>query len=169
VSATATVHLNFRGDAREALAFYQSVFGGQVRAATYAQMGVPHDSDSSERAVFDRLDAGAPDADHLAFGTLVGANGVRLAAYDVFGASGGGPAGSAQPGSAARSGGLTHTESAFIVLDSETVEEARELWNGLSAGGTVIQNLAPTDWAPGYGMLADRFGVTWIFGVASAG
>jgi len=30
-----TTHLNFRGDARAALEFYQSVFGGQVVSITF--------------------------------------------------------------------------------------------------------------------------------------
>ncbi len=36
MSITTTVHLNFRGQAREALEFYQSVFGGELAVATYA-------------------------------------------------------------------------------------------------------------------------------------
>lgn len=164
---TATAHLNFCGNAREALTFYQSVFGGQVMAATYAQVGVPQDSASSERAVFTALDSSAPDADHLAFGMLAADNGLRLAAYDVFGSSGGGLAGSGLDQAAGRAGsGLTHTESSFLLLNSQTLAEATQLWEKLSANGTVIQVLAPADWAPAYGMLTDRFGVTWIFGIA---
>jgi len=169
VSITATAHLNFRGNAHEALTFYQSVFGGRVMAATYAQVGVPQDSATSERAVFTPLDSSAPDAGHLAFGMLAAENGLRLAAYDVFGASGGGLAGAGLEQGATRAGGdLTHTESSFLLLNSETLAEARQLWEKLSAGGTVIQALAPADWAPAYGMLTDRFGVTWIFGIAPA-
>ncbi len=32
-----TTHLNFRGQAREALEFYQSVFGGHLVLVTHAQ------------------------------------------------------------------------------------------------------------------------------------
>ena len=39
MSVSTVAHLNFTGDAREALAFYHSVFGGQVMIATYAQVG----------------------------------------------------------------------------------------------------------------------------------
>jgi PhnB protein len=31
-------HLNFRGEARAALSFYQSVFGGELAAVTHAQV-----------------------------------------------------------------------------------------------------------------------------------
>lgn len=168
MSMSATAHLNFRGDAREALTFYQSVFGGQVMAATYGQVGVPHDSAMSEKAVFTPVEASSPNAEHLAFGMLAADNGLRLAAYDVFGASGGGLAAAGLDQGATRAGGLTHTESSFLLLTTDTLDEARALWEKLSAGGTVIQTLAPADWAPAYGMLTDRFGVTWIFGTAPA-
>jgi PhnB protein len=43
MSITNTAHLNFRGDARQALEFYHSVFGGQLMIATYGQFGrAPH-------------------------------------------------------------------------------------------------------------------------------
>ncbi|SDU95104.1 PhnB protein [Microlunatus sagamiharensis] len=163
---TATAHLNFRGDARSALTFYQSVFGGQVMAATYGQVGVPQDSPESDHAVFVPVEASSPDADRLAFGMLAADNGLRLAAYDVFGAQGGGLAAAGLEHGSTRAGGLTHTESSFLLVNSNTLEEARALWERLSSGGTVIQALAPADWAPVYGMLTDRFGVTWIFGLA---
>jgi uncharacterized glyoxalase superfamily protein PhnB len=43
MSVTNTPHINFRGDARQALEFYHSVFGGQLMIATYGQFGVPQD------------------------------------------------------------------------------------------------------------------------------
>lgn len=169
MTVSTTAHLNFRGTAREALTFYQSVFGGQLMIATYAQVGVPQDSPNAEMAVFAPIDPTAPDAEHVAFGMVAAENGFRLAAYDVVGATGGGPAAAGLPGAATRAGdGLTHTESSFLLLNSETLDEATALWEKLSEGATVIQALAPADWAPAYGMLTDRFGVTWIFGIAPA-
>ncbi len=41
------------------------------------------------------------------------------------------------------------------------------LWERLSQGATVVQPLAPSQWAPLYGMLTDRFGVTWVLDVAA--
>ena len=169
MSVTTTPHVNFRGNAREALAFYQSVFGGQLMIATYGQVGVPQDSADSDRAVFAPVDPATADAEHVAFGMVAAENGFRLAAYDVFGATGGGPAAAELPDASTRAtGGLTHTESSFLLLNSETLLEASALWEKLSDGATVIQTLAPADWAPAYGMLTDRFGITWIFGIAPA-
>lgn len=169
MSVTTTTHLNFRGDAREALTFYQSVFGGQLMTATYGQIGVPADSAHSDRAVFTPVDPSSPDAEHLAFGMLAADSGFRLAAYDVLGAGGGGLAASDLAGTSPRAGGpRAHTESSFVLLNAETLEEATGLWDGLVDGGTVVQALAPADWAPAYGMLTDRFGVTWVLGIAPA-
>ena len=47
MSVKSTAHINFRGDARAALEFYQSVFGGQMTVVTFADAhnvyGVPDD------------------------------------------------------------------------------------------------------------------------------
>lgn len=34
-------YINFRNNAREALAFYHSVFGGELHLSTYAEGGMP--------------------------------------------------------------------------------------------------------------------------------
>jgi PhnB protein len=168
MSVTTTAHLNFRGNARQALQFYQSVFGGQLMIATYGEVGVPQDRADAQEARFTPVPAGSADADHVAFGMVASPDGFRLAAYDVFATTGGGTAGARLPDAVRRAEGLTHTESSFLLLNSETLAEATALWDKLSDGATVIQALAPADWAPAYGMLTDRFGVTWIFGVAPA-
>ena len=91
-----------------------------------------------------------------------------MAAYDVFGQTGGGIAGSSAA-TAHRADGLTHTESFFLLLNGETLEETTALWDKLADGATVIAPLTPAQSAaPAYGMLTDRYGVTWILGVTPA-
>ncbi|MBG0823050.1 VOC family protein [Planomonospora sp. ID91781] len=68
MSITTTTHLNFRGDARAALDFYQSVFGGDVVAVTYKDAGGVQDPD---------------EADWVMWGQVVAGNGFRVMAYDV--------------------------------------------------------------------------------------
>lgn len=34
-------------------------------------------------------------------------------------------------------------------------------------GATVTQPLAPSQWAPLYGRLTDRFGITWVLDIAA--
>ena len=52
MSITTTTHLNFRGDARAALTFYQSVFGGQLVVATYGDLGMPAEAPGADQVVF---------------------------------------------------------------------------------------------------------------------
>lgn len=168
MSVTSTPHINFRGDARHALEFYRSVFGGQLMTATYGEVGVPQDTPDGGPATFGPVAAGSPDADHVAFGMLAAENGFRVAAYDVFGATGGGIAGSSAA-TAHRADGLTHSESVFLLLNGDSFDETTALWDKLADGASVIATLAPAQGtAPAYGMLTDRFGVTWIFGVNPA-
>ncbi|SUA44819.1 Uncharacterised protein [Nocardia africana] len=68
MSLNAVAHLNFHGQAREALEFYQSVFGGQLTVATYSDFGMPAD---------------LPGSDHVVFGQVVADNGFQVMAYDV--------------------------------------------------------------------------------------
>ena len=43
----------------------------------------------------------------------------------------------------------------------KTSEEVTSVFNGLAEGGEVVQELAPQFWSALYGMVKDRFGVTW--------
>jgi PhnB protein len=47
-----TTHLNFRGDARQALEFYRSVFGGHAVINTYADFGMPREAPGADNIVF---------------------------------------------------------------------------------------------------------------------
>ncbi len=44
MSITTTTHLNFGGDARAALEFYRTVFGGHLTIATYGDLGMPREA-----------------------------------------------------------------------------------------------------------------------------
>lgn len=68
MSITTTTHLNFRGDARAALGFYHSVFGGNVVAVTYKDAGDVRNPD---------------EADWVMWGQVVADSGFRVMAYDV--------------------------------------------------------------------------------------
>lgn len=151
MSITTTTHLNFRGEARAALEFYGTVFGGLPTIATYGDFGMPKD---------------IPGADNVVFGQVETADGFRVMAYDIPGA-----AADAAPasGSTRRENGVTLTDQPFFVsVRGETLDEIERYWNALSADATVVEALAASAWSPGFGMLTDRFGVTWILDVAAA-
>lgn len=150
MSVNAVAHLNFHGQARVALEFYQSVFGGQPTVVTYADFGMP---------------AELPDASKVAFGQVVADNGFRVMAYDVPGVA-------AAPAQGApttrRENGTTITEEPFFLsVRGETVDEVGALWKRLADGATIIEEFGPAQWAPASGMLTDRFGITWVLDVAA--
>jgi PhnB protein len=150
MSITTTTHLNFRGDARAALEFYRSVFGGEVTIATYGDFGMPQ---------------GIPGADKVVFGQVETAEGFRVMAYDIPGQSGGS---AAAAGSTHRENGTTVTEQPFFVsVRGETLDEVEGYWLALCVGASIVEPLAASAWSPGFGMLTDSFGVTWILDVAA--
>ncbi|MFE2596438.1 VOC family protein [Streptomyces sp. NPDC059396] len=139
MSVKAVTHLNFRGDARAALAFYQSVFGGNMTVVTYKDTGNVQDPS---------------EADQVMWGQVAADSGFGVMAYDV-------------PSHLPWHQG----ENAFFVsLRGETGESAEEIttyWEKLSDGAAVLRPLGPAQWAPLYGMLKDRFGITWVVDVVS--
>ena len=136
MSVNAVTHLNFRGDAHQALTFYQSVFGGHLVEVTYKDAGNVQDP---------------AEADQVMWGQVTADNGFRVMAYDV-------PARTA----------WNRGENAFFVsLRGESTDEITACWTKLSDGATVQQPIAPAQWAPLYGMLTDRFGITWVVDVVS--
>ncbi len=152
MSLTTTTHLNFRGTARPALDFYRSVLGGDVAVTTYADLGMPAD---------------APGADGVVFGLLTTDDGLRLMAYDIPG--GAGAEAALAPGSTRRENGMTFTDQPFFQsLQASSLDEATAVWDRLVEGGTVVEPLAASAWSAGFGMLTDRFGVTWVVDVRPA-
>jgi len=132
---TITPHLNFAGEAKAALDFYQVVFGGEKVLMTYAAMG--------QAEV-----ARAPD--HIIWGQVASPDGFRIMAFDV-------------------QAGREHDRGAnafFVSLRGTSPEEVQARWLALADGGLVLQELAPSRWSPLYGMVTDRFYVTWIVDVA---
>lgn len=63
-----TTHLNFRGDARAALEFYQAVFGGELALVSYQDAHNVQDPSEAEQ---------------IMWGQVLSANGFRVMAYDV--------------------------------------------------------------------------------------
>jgi len=146
-----TTHLNFRGDARAALEFYQSIFGGHLVVNTYADFGMPADLPGSERVIF---------------GLVAAENGFRVMGYDVPGQNEGQIAGG---GSTRRENNTTITDQAlFVSIGSESLTELQGYWDLLSVDAVIVEPLAASAWSAGFGMLTDRFGVTWSISATPA-
>jgi PhnB protein len=129
-------HLNFRGQARQALAFYQTVFGGELTLVTYEQ------AKSAEQAA---------DGQDIMWGQVMSADGFHVMAYDVQTTK------KWHPG-----------ENAFyIAVRGKSVDEVTAYWDQLKENAEIQHPLQPAAWGPAYGMLKDKFDVTWILDVAA--
>jgi PhnB protein len=126
-------------------------FRGHAREA----LGFYHDVFGGDHMAITYREAGNvsdPDeADQLMWGQVVAKSGVRLMAYDV-------------PSHIAWNPGEIPF---FVSLQGDAADEIGDYWEKLAAGATIVQPLAPSNWAPLYGMLKDRFGVTWALNVAA--
>lgn len=69
MTLSVTPHLNFDGNAREALAFYGTALGAEPLVVTYGQSGAADDPAWSERVVY---------------GHVVAPNGFAVKAFDVW-------------------------------------------------------------------------------------
>ncbi|MCV7431670.1 VOC family protein [Mycolicibacterium bacteremicum] len=68
MTLSSTLHINFRGNARKALEYYHSVFGGDIILAPYGDVPAGQ---------------GPGQADQIAWGQVSAPNGFRVMAYDV--------------------------------------------------------------------------------------
>jgi PhnB protein len=136
MTVAATPHLNLRGNAREALEFYRSAFGGEVALITYADMGNPEPA----------------TADRIVWGQVTSADGFRIMAYDVY------------PHLPWDQG----QDPFFVSVRGTDAAQLQGYWDRLSEGATIRQPLQPSAWAPLYGQLTDRFGITWVMDIAPA-
>ncbi|CAL9628428.1 VOC family protein [Streptomyces sp. enrichment culture] len=91
------------------------------------------------------------EADWVVWGEVAGDNGFHIMAYDV-------PSGLPWD---------RGTDPFFVSVRGDDADEISALWQKLAQGSTVRRPLEPAQWAPLYGMLTDRFGVTWVLDVAA--
>ncbi len=134
MSVTLNPYLNFRDEARAALEFYHSVFGGTLNMSTFAEFGQADDS---------------ADADKIMHGQIDGENGITLMAADT----------------------PSHLEyrpaAGFSVsLSGDDDATLRGYYDRLVDGGTVVEPLVVAPWGDAFGMLVDRFGISWVVNIS---
>jgi PhnB protein len=128
--------INFNGNAEEAFTFYKSVFGGEFTKITRFK-----DLASDEFPIPEH------EANKLMMIALpIGKHNV-LMANDV----------------PEFMGRVNENENrSKIVISAESKEEADNLFNGLSAGGTVEGPIGDGPWGTYAGMYRDKYGIEWI-------
>lgn len=126
-------YLTFGGRCEEALEFYRKAVGAQVDAMMSFK-------DSPEPPPPGVLAPGFENkVMHAAF---------RIGASTVMASDGCGPD--------------SRFDGFSLSLMAPTVDDAKKLFEALSDGGKVTMPLGPTFWSPCFGMLVDRFGVSWM-------
>jgi PhnB protein len=135
MSVTLNPYVSFRNNAREAINFYESVFGGELAISTFADFGAAQDP---------------ADSDLVMHSVLTSPNGLTLMAADT-------------PSSMA----LSETSNISISLSGAFDDDAelRGYWDKLADGGTVTMPLTAAPWGDAFGMLVDRFGITWLVNI----
>ena len=136
-----TVHLNpylsFRDDARQALEFYHSVFGGELTTSTFAELHASADPAEQEK---------------LMHGQLVGTTGLVLMASDT-------------PDSMEFAPG-TNSFAVSLSGGPADQTELRSYWEKLSEEATALTPLGTAPWGDTFGMCTDKYGITWMVDIA---
>ncbi|TDE90024.1 VOC family protein [Occultella glacieicola] len=130
-------YLNFTDNARAALEFYHSVFGGELSMNTFAEFGQAEDP---------------ADAEKIMHGQLEGDGGLLLMASDT-------PAG--MPVS-----GTDGNISVSLSGGPEDDATLRRHWDALSGSGSVTVPLEVAPWGDAFGMCVDGFGINWLVNIA---
>lgn len=141
MATTLTPYLSFGGTTREAFAFYEKALGAQIQAMlSYDDVPAPPPDSAAESCG----GMPAPTGAGIMHASLVLPGGAMLFAGDV------------PPGVP-----FNGIQGAMLALQYDSVEEAETAFAALAEGGQITMALAPAFWSKTFGMLTDRFGVSW--------
>jgi PhnB protein len=125
-------YLSFDGNCREAMQFYERVFGGDI-VAMLSFADVPGGGE---------MPGGSKDKIMHACLTLPDGNSLFA-----------GDAPDHMP--------FEKQTGVMVTMSYPTVAAAQRVFDALCEGGTVTMPWEPTFWAKGFGMVTDRFGTAW--------
>ncbi|HYF36454.1 MAG TPA: VOC family protein [Prosthecobacter sp.] len=137
-------YLDFNGRCEEALEFYKKALDAKVDAMMRFSDAPPSDEPSAEGC-------GGPPSDpnkimHSVF---------RIGDYQVM-------------ASDCRCEGQPKFQGFSLTLGLATEAEADKYFNALAEGGKVEMPLSKTFWSPRFGVVSDRFGLSWMINVHPA-
>lgn len=134
-----TAYLTFDGTTKDAFAFYAKVLGGEIEfSQTFGESPI---KDEVPAEYQDRIMHATL---RLSDGRLMASDAGPWAPFD-------GP-----------------MRSCSLSLSFKDVEKSRKIFDALSEGGKVTMPFNKTFWAAGFGMLTDRFGVSWMVNCEAA-
>lgn len=127
-------YINFRGNTRQVMEFYQSVFGGELSISTFKEFGASQDPSEDDLVMHSQVEA---------------PNGITIMAAD-------------SPMRMEYVAGNNIT----LTLGGDNSEELTEYFNALAVGGTITQPLVLANWGDTFGMVEDKFGITWLVNIS---
>ncbi len=127
------IYLNFPGTARDAIAFYEQVFGVEAGMVMAFGDGPSHPDFEMPEAIKQRV---------MHARLLI--NGGWVMFSDTWDDS-----------------QFVEGNNFTIAYFSKDIAHLTDVFNKLSEGGTVHQPLQETSWSPLYGQVTDKFGVGW--------
>ncbi len=139
--ASVSTYLNFSRNTEEAFNFYKSVFGGEFFGEGIMRFGdIPAQEGMPQMAEEDKNLVMHVELRILDCHTLMGTDAPESMGFKMnFG------------------------NNSYINLQPDTRKETKKLFDALSNGGKVTQELEEMFWGDYYGSCTDKFGVQWMF------
>jgi PhnB protein len=128
-------YLSFKDNTREAMTFYQTVFGGKLDMSTYKDYHAAEDPSYDDKIMHAMLEAD---------------NGISFMAADT-------PKG--MENLVGKNGRMT--------LSGDNDLELKGYFEKLAAGGSVLAPLEKSPWGDSFGMVTDKYGITWMVNIAA--
>jgi len=139
-------YLSFEGRCDEALGFYKKALGAEVvQLMRYSEAPAPEPSDNADASCGGAM----PSPDKVMHAV------VRIGETELMASDG-------------RCSGQPEFKGVMLALTASTDAEARKWFDALADGGQVMQPLMKTFFTSSFGMLNDRFGVSWLLVVHQA-
>jgi PhnB protein len=91
----------------------------------------------------------ASSPDDIIWGQVKSPDGFHIMAFDVQ---------AGRPYDAGRS-------AFYVSLRGTSAETVQKRWSALALDATILHPLGPSAWSALYGMLTDRFGITWVIDI----
>lgn len=129
-----TVRLSFNGKAEEAAVFYRSILGGELQSIVRNEDIAPDEFKSD------------PLAGKKIMNLEYEVRGSRISMCDM------------KPGTEINYG----KNGISLQLSFAHMDEIKDIFHKLSHGGKILHPLEKTFWSECCGILADKFGITWI-------
>jgi PhnB protein len=138
--ATVSTYLNFVRETEEAFNFYKTVFGGEFEGGIMRFKDIPTSENMPPLPEEDRN-----LVMHVSLPILGGHKLMGTDAPDSMGFR------------------VNSGNNVYIMLQVDNRKETRKLFDSLSKGGKIEQELQEMFWGDYYGSCKDKFGVQWMF------